>query len=204
MNIGEARRTYSQQLQSYRTKQSELSNRKKELEEKINRGNGDNTVLKNEAAIIELQYNAVSEKREEYQSYMDKLLEQQIAIENLYVSEQQSDAYEEAATDLQKIIVIARRIMRGEKVPSKDEKKLMEYDSDLYQLAKSAGMMVKNKKRKEHKSLWEDEEKKEYADPTEEAEKSEAFAAGPELISVSDTMDMAVAEAGSVGANVEG
>lgn len=195
MKIGEARTIYSKQLRIYNDKKNELGRRKKELEEKMNACEDGKLVYKNEAAIIELQYNAVSEKRDEYQNYMDKLLEQQTAIENMYIAEQQSDAYKEVAVDMQKIIIVARRIMRGERVPAQDEKKLMEYDPDLYQLAKSAGMLAEVKNRKEHKSLWEDETKKEYKDPTEEANNSEAFSDGPDIVDVSETIEISVAEA---------
>ena len=49
--------------------------------------------------------------------------------------------------------------MHGDKVPAKDEKKLMEYDPKLYMMAKNAAAMLEMRKRKEHKSLWEDEKK---------------------------------------------
>ena len=57
-----------------------------------------------------------------------------------------------------KILEIARRIARGDKVPPRDEKKLMEYSAELYQMAKSAAMLNAMKKHKKHKSLFEDEE----------------------------------------------
>ena len=82
--------------------------------------------------------NAVSEKRQEYQDYMDKL---------------------------------------------------MEFDYKLYAMAKSAGAMAKLKDGKEHKSLWEDEEKKENIDAEEAADNVEAFADGPELVDVAEVMD---------------
>ena len=44
-------------------------------------------------------------------------------------------------------------------MPLRDEKKLMEYSSDLYQMAKAAAMINAGKKHKKHKSLYEDEDK---------------------------------------------
>lgn len=38
---------------------------------------------------------------------------------------------------MNKIMLVARRIMHGDKVPAKDEKKLMEFDPKLYMMAKS-------------------------------------------------------------------
>lgn len=69
-----------------------------------------------------------------------------------------ADAAGKAAADQRKIFEIARRISRGDKVPPKDEKKLMEYDFKLYQMAKMSAMLNERKKHKEHKSLFEDEE----------------------------------------------
>ena len=62
--------------------------------------------------------------------------------------------------DYSKVLKIARRIARGDKVPAYDEKKLMEYSMDLYQMAKSSAMLHANKKHKKYKSLYKDEDKK--------------------------------------------
>ena len=87
---------------------------------------------------------------------------------------------------------VARRIMKGDIVPASDEKKLMEHSMEMYQAAKNIGAMVKQKEREEHDSLWKDEEKKEYEDPMEVANNTEAFAEGPEVVEVADTMASAV------------
>ena len=119
---------------------------------------------------------------------MDKLLEQKFAIEDMIVSEQQCDAMEEYAEDLGKIMEVARRIMKGGTVPPNDEKKLMDYSFEMYQAAKNIGAMVKQRKKEEYESLWEDEEPTEYEDPMEVSENTEAFAPGPEVVDVADTM----------------
>jgi hypothetical protein len=49
-------------------------------------------------------------------------------------------------------------------------------------------MMAQVKKRKEYKSLWEDEEKKEYEDPLEEADNTETELVGPDIVSVDDVI----------------
>ena len=147
-------------------------------------------VFQNEAAILELQYNAVSDKRQEYQDYMDKLSEQWANVANMVSSEQQGDAMADAAEELGKIMEVAKRIMHGDKVPATDEKKLMEYDWKLYSMAKNAAAMLEmQEKRKEHKSLWEDEEEKTYADPMEVADNTEAFADGPAVVDVETTLE---------------
>lgn len=192
MKIGEARTTYNLQIKEYYTKQKELYNSKKQLEDKIKSTENGVYIYKDEAAVLELQYDAVSKKTQEYQNYMDRLLEQWRSISDCASAEQQSDAMAEQAKEMGKILIVARRIMNGDKVPAKDEKKLMEFDPKLYALAKSAGEMAKQNKRKEHKSLWKDEEKQEYPNSMEIADNTEAFADGPQIVDVEITMENAV------------
>lgn len=192
MKIDEARKLYSSQIKSYHDQQKVLSKQKKELEHKINITPNGKNVYANEAAVLELTMKAVDEKQTEYKDYMEKLLEQWSATANMVSSEQQGDAMEEYAEDLGKIMEVARRIMKGDIVPGSDEKKLMEHSMELYQAAKNIGAMVRQKERKEHDSLWEDEEKTEYEDPMEVANNTEAFAEGPEIVEVADTMAAAV------------
>ena len=192
MKIDEARRLYSSQIKSYHEQQMVLAKQKKELEHKINMTPNGKSVYANEAAVLELSIKAVDEKQTEYKDYMEKLLEQWSATANMVSAEQQGDAMEEYAEDLGKIMEVARRIMKGDIVPASDEKKLMEHSMELYQAAKNIGAMVKQKEREEHDSLWKDEEKKEYEDPMEVANNTEAFAEGPEVVEVADTMASAV------------
>lgn len=192
MKIDEARKLYSSQIKSYHEQQMVLAKQKKELEHKINMTPNGKSVYANEAAVLELSIKAVDEKQTEYKDYMEKLLEQWSATANMVSAEQQGDAMEEYAEDLGKIMEVARRIMKGDIVPASDEKKLMEHSMELYQAAKNIGAMVKQKEREKHDSLWKDEEKKEYEDPMEVANNTEAFAEGPEVVEVADTMASAV------------
>ena len=125
---------------------------------------------------------------------MSQLLEQWSAKANMISAQQQADAMAEYAVDMGKLMEVARRLMKGDVVPASDEKKLMEYSMDMYQAAKNMGMLMRNEKREEHDSLWGDEEEKEYADPIEEANNTEAFGPGPEVVDVADTMAAAVPE----------
>ena len=192
MKIDVARKLYSSQIKSYHEQQMVLAKQKKELEHKINMTPNGKSVYANEAAVLELSIKAVDEKQTEYKDYMEKLLEQWSATANMVSAEQQGDAMEEYAEDLGKIMEVARRIMKGDIVPASDEKKLMEHSMEMYQAAKNIGAMVKQKEREEHDSLWKDEEKKEYEDPMEVANNTEAFAEGPEVVEVADTMASAV------------
>lgn len=187
MKISEARQQYSVQIKAYREQHAILSKKKNELEQKIRTTPDGVTVFANEAATLELQMNAVKDKQNEYRDYMDKLMEQWTATANMEVAKQQGEAMEEYAIDMAKIMEVARRIMKGGIVPAEDEKKLMEYSMELYQAAMNIGALAKE--REEYDSLWEEEpEEGTVTDPMEVADNSEAFAAGPEIVSVADTM----------------
>lgn len=189
MKILEARQIYNNQIKAYREQQVALSKQKQELEEKMNAVGDGKNVYANEAATLELTIEAVDEKQTEYQDYMEKLLEQWAATSNMVSAEQQNDAVEEYVEDLGKIMEVARRLMKGGIVPATDEKKLMEYSMEMYQAAKNIGAMVKQREKEKYESLWDDEEeKKEYEDPIETADNTEAFAEGPQIVDVADTM----------------
>lgn len=188
MIISEARQLYRTQIQSYQEQQLTLSKRKKELEEKIKATDDGKTLYANEAATLELSLEAVTAKKDEYMKYMSDLNEQWAAVSNMVSSEQQADAMEEYTEDMGKIMEVARRLMKGDIVPPGDEKKLMEYSMELYQAAKNIGSLMKQKERKEHDSLWEDEEEKNYEDPTEVADNTEAVGGAPEIVDVADTL----------------
>lgn len=188
MKIAEARQLYNAQIKAYHEQKIALSKQKQELENKMNVVPDGKTVYANEAAVLELTIKAVDEKKTEYQEYMDKLLEQWAATANMVSAEQQGDAMEEYVKDMGKIMEVARRLMKGAIVPAEDEKKLMEFSMEMYQAAKNMGAMAKQKEREEYDSLWGDEEEKEYEDPIETADNTEAFSEGPEIVNVADTV----------------
>lgn len=105
---------------------------------------------------------------------------------NSYVAKQQGEVYEDMAEDMAKALTTARRIARGDIVPATDEQKLMEYSDELYQMAKSAAMMHKMEKHRKDKSLYSDEEEREYTDPEEETTPEQRFGVQVE-ISVGET-----------------
>ncbi len=193
MKIGEARQIYSGQIKAYQQQKVALSKQKQELEKKMNATQNGKELFAKEAAVLELTYNAVSEKQEEYQNYMDKLMQQWTGLANVEASKQQGEAMEEYVADMGKVMEVARRLMKGDMVPATDEKKLMEYSMELYQSAKSMGAMKKLEEREEHDSLWKDEEKPaENPDPMEVADSKTVFADGPAIVDVADTIAAAV------------
>lgn len=77
--------------------------------------------------------------------------------QQLEAAKESAKAAGEGMNELAKIIEISRRISNGDKVPPSDEKKLMEYDSGLYQAAKAAAMLHADEKHKKYDSLFEEE-----------------------------------------------
>lgn len=148
-----------------------------------------------EVATLELTLEKLDEKQSEYQEYLSQLTEQYCAYWNAAAGEQQADAAAEQAADMCKLIEVARRIMRGGIVPAADEKKLMEYSFEMYQTAKNIGALVQSQKREKYKSLWGDEEEKEYDDPREAAENGTA-PEGPEMVDAAAVTASAAEDAG--------
>lgn len=195
MKIVDARQLYSTQIKAYHEQQVALNKQKKELEEKMQSQKDGDVIYANEAATLELTIKAVEEKKNEYQEYMDKLLQQWSAKANMESAKQQGEAMEDYVEDMGKIMEVARRLMKGAIVPPTDEKKLMEYSMELYQAAKNMGALVKQKEKEEYDSLWKDEEEKTVSeDPMEMADHTEAFAQGPAVVDVADTMAAVTAE----------
>lgn len=191
MKVGEQRGTYSALLRSYNEQKFNLAVKRNELKEKMQNTENGNVVYANEAATLELQYQAVSDKYDEYKEYMNKVMAQWQNKFDEVCAKQQSEAAEEMGEEMGKLLTVARRIMHGDIVPANDEKKLMEFDDELYQMAKNIGMMKKLEKRKKYKSLWEEEEEREKVDALREADDQESMAGeGPEVVSVQETMNM--------------
>lgn len=189
MKIEQVRSAYSYQIKSYNEQIHLLTEKKQKLDEQIKKDPNGQALWGEEAATLELTINKLDEKNSQYKDYMEKLMEQHTAIANMEVSKQQGDAMAEGMEDMGKIMEVARRIMKGDIVPPSDERRLMEFDDELYQAAKNIGRMRQRlEEQKEHESLWEDEEPKEYPDPMEVADNSEAFGSGPEIVSVEETM----------------
>lgn len=190
LKIGEAQQIYRAQVKAYQDQKvsvsKQLQDARKKMEVSVSKE--DKERYSSEAATLELTLDKLDEKQSEYQEYLSKLADQYCAYWNATVAEQQADAAKEYGVEMGKILEVARRIMKGAIVPAADERKLMEFDKDLYQAAKSIGAMVRRQKKEKYDSLWGDEEKKEYDDPREVAENATAGSQGPEIVDVADTM----------------
>ena len=111
---------------------------------------------------------ALREAREKFYADRDAETERYVAEFNSYVAKQQSEAGQDMAEDMAKAMTTARRIANGDIVPMTDERKLLEYDEELYRMAKMSAMLHQMEEHRKHKSLYEDEEDREYTDPEAE------------------------------------
>lgn len=186
MKIVEAQDMYRSQIKNYREHKASIAERQKKLQEQMEKNPDDKELFHDAAVTLQLTYDALDEKQTEYEEYMEKLAEQWAAEADKVSSKQQADAAADAAKDMAKIMEVARRIMKGHIVPASDEKKLMEFDDKLYQMAKNIGAMVKLREKKKYESLWDDEEQKEQEDPIEAADNAEVSGSGPEIVNASD------------------
>lgn len=194
MKIGEAQQIYREQIKAYNTQKAALSKQLQDVRSRMEASPDDKEIFGSEAAVLELSIEALNKQQDEYQDYMDELSDQYCAYWNATVAEQQADAAKEYGEEMGKLMEVARRLMKGAIVPAYDEKKLMEFDKDLYQMAKSIGMLVRQQKKKKYDSLWEEEEEKEYDDPMEVAENAEAASDGPEVVDAETVIAEAVSE----------
>ena len=181
MKISEATSMYRAQLAQQRGQRKQLLEQKKKLEKEAE------IDQKNEAGVTlelseeyqkrmqELQekIDVLYDEIKQNEKGLDKITETEVGIFNAENSKQQADAMKKYAEDMAKCLEIARRISNGDKVPATDEKKLMDFNMEIYMAAKNMAVMNMDKKHKEYDSLWGEEEEKEYADPQEVASNSE-------------------------------
>lgn len=64
---------------------------------------------------------------------------------------QNSDAMKEANDKMSRVMTTASRIMHGRKVSPADEKELMEFNKDLYAMAKSAAALAEHRRKRDDK-----------------------------------------------------
>ena len=181
MKIGEAKPIYYANRRELVDQTRDLFARKEKAENAY-KLTGDKT-FSEQAASLELSLEATQKAFDENQKVLDSLCEQEVAAFNMENSRQQGDAVEEEMKNLGKIMIVFRRLAKGDIVPLTDEKKLMEYDDKMYQMAKNMQAMAQQmeKEHEKHKSLWEDEEKKEYPDPQEVADNTEYGGTLPDI-----------------------
>lgn len=153
MKIRDAKQLYASQRSDLWQKRQALSKILKEQEQSGSPAAAfDRVEISKELSAIDAQYNAVDKA-------LSGIVAAESAIRQVEDTRQQNETIAKAAEDMVKIMEVYRRIASGAKVPSKDEKKLMDYDFKLYMAAKQAALIAKQND-EEYDSLWEDEEEK--------------------------------------------
>lgn len=186
MKIKEARAAYTAQLDILRKRQHELLKEKEAHAAQAfgaagnmslgGDGSGGGVVFelseeyrKREQELQE-KIDRVKEQIDEHVKLRDQVIEMEVGIANAEVAKQQGEAMQEYGEEVAKCLEIARRIANGDKVPASDEKKLMDFNMEVYMAAKNMAVMNADKKHKEYDSLWgEEKEKEESPDPMETA-----------------------------------
>ena len=177
MKIRDAKQAYSAQLDVLRNKRQSLT---KLLKEQENSGQEMSSVdrleLTKELSDVNAQYKAT-------RGAMESIITQENLIHNSEAAKQQGEAMAEQAKEISKMMEVFRRISSGAKVPPADEKKLMEFNHELYMATKTAAMLAEQND-DEYDSLWEDEEEDtgEVQDAHEIAENSEIDVSSPETV----------------------
>ena len=98
---------------------------------------------------LEQAQTAEKKLQEEYEDELKKQAKQ---------AEESGEAQSKSLDEMRKMLEIFRRISSGGHVPSSDERKLLEYDSKLYQAAKSMAAMNEDKDARTYKSVYDDED----------------------------------------------
>lgn len=170
------------------------------MQGKVLSGNNENQITKTMTAVeryeetkqnLILPQDTAKDEKEESAAFLEisdeakeTYLAFQTGLRDLENANEQGEAMREHINEMGKAMIIFRRIAHGDKVPLRDERKLMEYDDKLYQMAKQAAMMAKNDKPKKYKSLYEDEDKNSVC--TEAAEENAKIDEVVEEVEISD------------------
>lgn len=206
MKIGEAQKAYRQQLNLLRGQKRDFVNQREEnrkkMEEAKKKSEEQGVTFEFSEAYLERE-KELQEKIDELsgqikkdEKTLDDLINQEVGIFNSIVSEQQADAMKEYGEEMAKCLEIARRISRGDHVPAQDEKKLMDFNMDIYKMAKEMAAVNMDKDAKEWESLWGEEEEKEYEDPFEASKNAETNVEMPEGMEVQTAADAGVQVSG--------
>ena len=153
MKIGEATKIYSAKLSEINEQRKALYEKKKALEE------GKIEMTDDEVKALGKAIDRIEIKRDNASKAMEGINTQKTFLQEAESSKRAGEAAAKQAENYSKCLEVARRIARGDKVPLKDEQKLLEFSSEMYQMAKiMASVAQQNEKVKKHKSLWKDED----------------------------------------------
>ena len=121
---------------------------------KVKDATGQEVILSNEEDVLVLTEKAGRQLAEDRRNYSNMLqMQAQMAAQRT-----QDAASKKYVKDQAKVMSVFRAMAKGDIVPVSDEKKLMEYSSELYQSAKMAQSLALQAERRKHKSQWDDKE----------------------------------------------
>ena len=152
MTIGEAREVYSARIRALNEQRRVLYEQKKALED------GKIEMTDEEISALGKSIDRVEFDREKASEVLDGLNKKRMFLQNAESTKRSGMAAANATSDYSKCLEVARRIARGDKVPQKDEQKLLEFSPVMYQTSKNMAAIAHNEKVKKHKSLWDDED----------------------------------------------
>ena len=133
-------------------KRSYFLNNSQETDKVLNEKKLDTIQLSDEALKI------IEKKSKEAEKTREALIAMQTAEHNLEAADQQAEAMAKQAKNEAAMMKIMARISNGDKVPLEDERALMEYDSNMYQMAKMTAQIRENAKPHKYDSDLEDDE----------------------------------------------
>ena len=152
MKIGEASQAYAARLKALNEQRKALYEQKKALEE------GKIEMTDEEISALGKAIDRVEANRDNASKVMEAINMQKMFLQNAESTKRSGEIAAKQADDYSKCLKVARRIARGDKVPPKDEQKLLEFSSIMYLTAKNMAALAQNEKAKKHKSLWGDED----------------------------------------------
>lgn len=154
MKIGEASRVYSAQVNKLNSQKNWLTAQKKAYEK------GEIKMTEEQADMLAKSIDRIELKCQKASEFMEGFGMYKELLRNVESSKQQRDYMAEKAEEDAKCIEIMRRIAHGDKVPPYDEQKLLNYNAEMYQMAKNMALLAENEKRREHDSLWDEDDGK--------------------------------------------
>ena len=129
---------------------------------KVQDATGKEVVLSNEEDVLVLTEKAgkqLVKDRKEYNGMLQQKAE-------MAAQKTQDAALKKLVKDQAKVMTVYRAMASGKNVPASDERKLQEYDKDLYQAAKMAQLMAqlraKQAERKQQASQWDEMEEQSH------------------------------------------
>lgn len=180
-------------LTKYRGYRAELVDKERSLSSQLEnaqnkaRVTGD-SIWSEAAASLQLSLDETDKKFKANQEVLDSLIEQYTNAWNAEVARQQSDPKTGVAAEMGKIMTTIARMCAGDKVPMSDEKRVMEFDHDMYAKAKMAQttMAAMKERQKDYDTLWDDDDEGGEYDPEKAADNTEAAGELPEIPEMSE------------------